>query len=382
MGIFKNFKENWNAKSATAEAPKFDTKKMSDPKFIEFMADVYEDVKDLDPETNSDVLEQRYKAFQEKGKIISGLDRIYSKQLDGLVGVDSKERKEQIEGFVNEQIKEDPEALNGLLEKIAAFEESEKELEAKKKILSRFDKHGGVEGIKSKNEILQKAAEFTGGINTVIGMFKKGRQEALDNLTIGLNIPLEKFDEEMRKHTELVVNSQNAEKMVNDVKEKFRDVREFILKDLEVVKGLAEMAREALKNSVDSVVTDIDSKAPNELNEFFKQFKNLGEDYAKGSMVFEHPEAAGDYESAMETLQKEMLERMEKEVAKIVVHVGLGDLEKNLAPYLKGQELGTMSAGESKDKVREELEKVLEDTTAPIDDNKKFLLKVLLAKYE
>lgn len=386
MGIFGNIRENirkgfdLDSEKSGAKPKTFDVKKMTNAKFIEFMHETYEDLNELDPETDSEVLEQRYDAFKSKEKVISGLDRIYSKHLSGVTEIDETERKGMIDAYVKEQIKNDPEAITALVEKIAKFEKSEKDLDSNARKMKKYERAGGVEGLEEKLSVLQKAEK---GYKVIQRYFQENPQDAMRKVRDEYGIKKEKIGDELAKIAKMAGEAKSLVEAFEQIKEATGEVRNEILYELELVSQLAERGRTALFEKAQDILDDTDDKSFEEIKKAYEQHKKVLNEDEKGHFVLEQEDEHLDQQGEhLEGFGELMRQKLSEEMALVIEHSDLGKLEKDLGPYLKGDIKLESDDVDEKSLVMQELQNVVDDEANGIDDDKRFLLKALLIKYQ
>ena len=242
MGIFKNLKENLSKSFAGKES--FDTEKMSDPKFIEFMGRVHGDLEELDPETSFDTLSERYADFENEKKVVAGLDKMYAKQLSGYTEVDADERMESIKAYIEKELRENPGKVGEIKEQLERYEESEKILEAQRKAVKRYESHGGVEGLQNKVDALKQAKGAKGFIRK---FFTDRPDEAIKRVKEEFKVRVESIDRELDKASEMLGSATFAEANLGMMQAELAQVRSDLIAGLEVAKELEAKFREVLK---------------------------------------------------------------------------------------------------------------------------------------
>lgn len=377
MKVFENLVDNINAKFGTSGKESFDTEKMSNPNFIDFMTKVYKDVENLDPNLNAKELGKRYEIFQTEQKVVNGLDKIYAKHLTGLAEVDQATRQESIRDFIDAQLEENPDYLLQLSKKIEKFDQSEVSLNAQRSNLKRFEKHGGSAGIEEKLGVLKRAQNSKSWWKKP---FVEKPGEAVEKMKKEYRIDLEDIDDEIEEVTDLLGNAKGSEQMMEQLQKHFKGIREEILSGLEVAQSLAEHGREALKNKSEDLVTNMKSKSLDDLKIHFDDMKKLKGSKSETHTVLEDEESSEEFSDMMEQYEKQLQEKLTSDVGDTISKTKLGSLENSLKVYLKTGEVGNLSQKEARSKVREEIEKASNNTSVP--DDKRFLLKVLLRKYQ
>lgn len=376
MGRLGNLVENINKKFGKSKD--FDSEKMADPKFIEFMGKAYKDIHEIDPKEDAAELNKRYEIYKADEKVFDRFDKIYGKQLAGGAEVESDTRQKFVREFLDKQIEDNPESILELERKLEVFDDSEKILESQRKEVKKYEKHGGAAGLKEKLDLLKKASKSKTWVKR---FFAEKPDESAAKLKEDYKISLDKVDSEIENVTFMLQSAEFSEKQIGMMKKELAEVRTEILAGLEVAQQLAEEGRKALKQKHQTIVSDLADKPLEEIKKEVAEMRKFRDARDGRNMVFSDNEKfEEEYDELVTKLEAAAEKKLIDSVLEKITNSEISNLESELKPFMKSEGVGSKTSSDLRTKVRETMEESTKDDG--LSKEKKFLLKVLLAKYE